>query len=183
MTSFSEIIQINATQAAGLLSFGITAVVCFVAWRSVAKSIWGWLTIIYAAITIEILVDGRHWISNTLRTILRSTGFYQDRGIWQILLVVLFLAIAGAIALKMSLVSRQQEGATPKATYVTALTLMLFVVETISPHKIDAILYHKAGSVLVIGWIWAAFATLTVTLTISALRRHSKPDLPSSSRD
>ena len=167
--------QINATQVVGLLSFGITAAVCFVAWRSIpkAKSTWAWLTIVYAAMAIEVVLGGRHLVSTILRTMLKSADLYQNRGFWQILLIILILALAGTIARKMLRVSRQLEGTIRKAAYATALTLILFVVETISSHKIDTILYHKAGPVLLICWIWAALAALTITLSISALRRHS----------
>ena len=176
--------QINATQVVGLLSFGITAAVCFVAWRSIpkAKSTWAWLTIVYAAMAIEVVLGGRHLISDTLRTMLKSADLYHNRDFWQILLMILLLALAGTIARKMLRVSRQQEGTTRKVSYTTTLTLILFVIETISSHKIDAILYHKAGPVLLIGWIWAALATLTVTLSISALIRSSRPDVSPSSQ-
>ena len=176
--------QINATQVVGLLSFGITAVICFAVWRSIphVKITWGWLTIVYVTLTVDILVDGRHFISNTLRTIFKSIDLYQNRGIWQILLVILLLTLAGTIARKILQVSRQQDGTIPKAAYATALTLTFFVIETISSHKIDAMLYHKAGPVLLIGWIWAALAALTITLSISALRGSSRPDVSSSSQ-
>ena len=34
--------------------------------------------------------------------------------------------------------------------------LGLFLVEAISLHSVDAVMYAQAGPVLLIGWIWAA---------------------------
>jgi magnesium-transporting ATPase (P-type) len=168
--------QINPTQFVGLLSFSVTAALCFAVWRSTqnARSTWAWITIAYAGLAIDVLLSGRHLLSGALRSILRTIDLYQNRGFLQILIVFLLIAIALAIVGMTVRLSRQQVSSASKAALATALTLLFFLVETVSAHKIDAILYQKAGPILFIGWIWIALATLTITIAIGALKRHSE---------
>jgi len=168
--------QFNPTQVVGLLSFGVTAALCFAVWRSAqnVKSTWAWLAIAYAAMAIDVILGGRYLISKTLRTMLKSADLYQNRRFWQIVVIILLLALVVAITRKMLSISRHQSDIIKKAIYATVLTLIFFIVESISLHKIDAILYHKAGPILLIGWIWATLATLMAFICICALRRHSE---------
>ena len=169
-------IQINATQLLGLLSFGTAAVLCYKTWRQTkaTTSTWGWLTIAYLVMAFDTVSGGRHLVSNAIRMVLKTIDFYTDRKFLQMAVTVCLLILAVFVAgYFLRIWFRQKEG-TRMATYVTFCALLLFIIETISLHKIDAILYQQVGPVLLIGWIWTAFAVLIAFIAIGEGRGHRK---------
>src|SRR3546814_1150222 len=47
------------------------------------------------------------------------------------------------------------------AAKVTLLSMMLFLLETISLHGVDALIYQPARGLLVIGWLWLLLGGMT----------------------
>ena len=63
------------------------------------------------------------------------------------------------------------DGAELGAIVGTALALMLLVVETISLHRVDAVMYAQAGPLVLLAWAWIGAAAIVI---VSALA--SSPD-------
>ena len=92
--------------------------------------------------------------------------FYLNRNGLQIGLI---FTVATIVFLTTLLLLNRSDGRAPATVIAaTGFALALFLVETISLHAFDSFLYQKAGSLLVIGWIWMALASVTA---IEALRK------------
>lgn len=53
----------------------------------------------------------------------------------------------------------------------TGLSASLFLIETISLHDVDELLYHQMGPSLLIGWLWLG---LTICTGLAAIISHSR---------
>jgi hypothetical protein len=155
--------DVNATQLVGFLSFGVAAAFCYLAWRARrgVSSLWGWVTLVYILMTADTVLGTRYIISDAVRTVLKSSETYQDRRMWQAGIVICLLMLAG-ILLRLGFRSgRPQRKGTSSAVFLSLLAPLFFVLEATSLHSIDAFLYHPAGPVLLVGWIWMALTFLT----------------------
>jgi hypothetical protein len=149
----------DATQWAGVAAFGSAAAGC-ISFRPQ----WGRaLAAINACLAAECALGLRHGLHD--RVIALLGDYYPERQPLQILLVLL----AGFGGLVMLV--RRRGSPTPRSAMApllaTGAALVLFVIETISLHAIDRLLYHPAGPILVIGWAWLLLAAVIV---IGALR-------------
>src|SRR3546814_19253476 len=57
------------------------------------------------------------------------------------------------------------------AAKVTLLSMMLFLLETISLHGVDALIYQPARGLLVIGWLWLLLGGMTAACAWLNIRR------------
>ena len=151
--------QINSTQLAGLLAFVPAAIAAAFACvegarRQGARVAWAAMAIIYCLMSIEVVVMTRTQITDAKRGWLRNAGVYLDRRPAQIALLVIGISI---VAFGTRMITRlAPTRCLVIATCATAALVMLFIVETISFHDIDMVLYRPAGPVLLIGWLWLA---------------------------
>ena len=127
----------DATQWAGVISFGLASLICLVT----ACRPWPLLSMANACFAAECALGLRHGLHN---------------------------AVAAAMALGLGIASllrqRTDKAGRPRnaAATTTLLSALLFVLETISLHDIDAVLYRPAGGLLVIGWLWLLLGAVTV---------------------
>ena len=152
--------QINSTQTAGLLAFVPATVIAAIAfWRSrhggwARGGPWAPITAVHASFAIEVIAGGRHRLNSALGSWLKADGLYDDRRTAQAVLIIVAVLLAalllGHMARKAS--TRLQS----LAIGATGAAALLFVVESISLHAIDAALYRFVGPVLLIGWLWLA---------------------------
>ena len=50
----------------------------------------------------------------------------------------------------------------------TALALMLLVVETISLHRVDAVMYAQAGPLVLLAWAWVGAAAIVIASALAS---------------
>ena len=152
--------QINSTQAAGLLAFVPAAVASAMAFstatgrRSHDRGAWATIAAIYSVLAIEVLAKARHSINREIGARLRDAGVYTERRPVQAALLLAIVVLAAIIT--RYLARSAPTSCTSVARSTTAALVALFMVESVSLHAIDGILYHPAGPMLLIGWLWLA---------------------------
>ena len=152
--------QTNPTQVAGLLAFAASTAACVWAARRKHSSGWAVLAAVHAVLWLDILLNTRHRVHDDVNAALRSLGLYDSR-VW--LQAALLLALA-AVAV-MAWRARRRAGV---AVAATALLIALVLVEAISWHQSDRLLYTHLGPLLLIAYAWLACAGVVV---FGALRR------------
>ncbi len=143
----------NTTQWLGLISFGIAGLLCLGRRRPVWIAI-GLVNIFYG---VECAMGWRHHFHDSAKAALVSQ--YSERMPVQIGLICGVLIFCAALLTKMQLSIRDR--LTRIALIGTALSAGLFVIETISLHGVDRVLYQHAGPALLIGWAWLGLASIT----------------------
>ena len=152
--------QTNPTQVAGLLAFAASTLACVWAARRKHSAGWAVLSAVHAALWLDILFNTRHRLHDHVNTALRALGLYESR-VWLQALLLLTLAAVALFAWR----ARRRTGV---AVIATALLIALLLVEAISWHESDRVLYTYVGPLLLIAYAWLAGAGAVVW---SALRR------------
>lgn len=160
----------NPTQTIGILAFLSAFLSCLLAGRFTSWSIWRWLAVIYMFFLLEIAIGWRHELRTTVNDVMQSAGIYGDRVMIQWTLVVIFLVfIMLSLAVYSALTSKV--GSRLKnhiaAIAATVVLFLLFILELISFHRVDALLYQIFGGIMLIGWMWAGLAVVVI---VSALQ-------------
>ncbi|MEP2873049.1 MAG: hypothetical protein ABJP02_12985 [Parasphingorhabdus sp.] len=144
------------------------------------RVIWPWLAIIYLVFALELVVGLRHGLRMTVNDVMQSADFYDERASIQWMLVA-FLMACVLILPALYRISKSKLGPLPKnhfaAIMATVILLLLFVLELISFHQVDALLYHISGGIMVIAWMWVAMAFVAVTAALIAIACRSNPSL------
>jgi hypothetical protein len=156
----------NATQSAGLAATAFAMVACVAA----AKTPWRFLAVFHAALFLEVLLGLRHQIHALAGRGLMAEALYGERRPMQIALLA-GLLVAGVLILWFA--GRQKRLPAKVGILSSGMLAALFVVETISLHAIDAVLYRRIGPLMIIGFIWAALCAITI---LAALADRSAKD-------
>ena len=152
--------QTNPTQLAGLLAFAASTLACVWAARRKHSGGWAALAAVHAALFLDMLFNTRHRLHDHVNAALRALGVYESR-VWVQALLLLALAAIVAFAWR----ARRRTGV---AVMATAVLITLLLVEAISWHESDRLLYTYVGPLLLIAYAWLACAGAVVW---SALRR------------
>jgi len=169
-------LTINPTQWLGLCAFALAAAACVRAATRCGRP-WTGLAWWQAACAAEVVIDLRQRVHGGMDAWLAAHGAYATRLPLQVGLLSLALAgMAGGVWWAAAGMRRDGPAASLARTASLA-AVMLFVVESISLHAIDALMFAPLGPVLAIGWMWAAAAALVIAaaLTASPARRPSSP--------
>lgn len=150
----------NPTQLAGLIALAASTLACTWAARRTRRGGWIALAIVHAVLWLDILLNTRHLVHDAVNGLLRGAGAYEHRVWLQAALLVLLAALAW-----WGWRRRQRAG---MAAAATALLLLLAVVEMVSWHESDRLLYAHVGPLLLIAYAWIACAAMVVW---AALRR------------
>jgi len=150
----------NPTQLAGLIALTASTLACVWAARRTRRVAWMALAGVHAALWLDILLNTRHLVHDAVNGLLRASGAYAQRAWLQAVLLLLLIALGGWAWRR-----RQRAGV---ATAATALLLALVMVEMISWHQSDRLLYAHVGPLLLIAYAWIACAAVVVW---AALRR------------
>jgi hypothetical protein len=150
----------NPTQVAGLLAFAASTLACVWAARRKHSGGWAVLAAVHAALWLDILLNTRHRLHDHVNAALRALGLYESR-VWLQALLLLALAAVAVTAWR----ARRRAGA---AVLATALLVALVLVEAVSWHESDRLLYSYLGPLLLIAYAWIVCAGVVV---FSALRR------------
>lgn len=166
--------QINASQTAGLIAFVPAALATFGVFLREGcsarrkRSTWAVIATIYALLSVEMLVDERWRIKGAIDQWLKSSSLYADRRPVQVASLIL-LAIIAALALGRLI--RAGNDRVRIARLATAALVAVFMVEAVSLHAVDAILFRQVGPVMLIALLWIACGWTT---TFAALGRLPK---------
>jgi hypothetical protein len=152
--------QTNPTQLAGLLAFTASTLACAWAARRQHRGGWTALAVVHAALWLDILLNTRHRVHDIVNAALRAMGLYESR-VW--LQAALLLALAAGVVIAWR--ARRRAGV---AVLATAVLIALMLVEAISWHESDRVLYTHLGPLLLIAYAWLACAGVVV---FAALRR------------
>ena len=153
-------LQTNPTQVAGLLAFAATTAACVWAARRQRSGGWAVLAAVHAALWLDILLNTRHRVHDVVNAALRALGLYESR-VWLQAALLLALAAVAVFAWR----ARRRAGV---AVVATAMLIALMLVEAISWHESDRLLYTYFGPLLLIAYAWLACAGAVV---FAALRR------------
>ncbi len=161
----------NPTQAFGIVFFSFAALGCAFAMRI---AFWRWLAVLYLLFAVEIGLGGRHLFHLKVNDVMQSVGIYADRAIVQwILIAVLISVLLLFLSRYRASLGMISYGALWRsiAGVATGLLLLLFVIELISVHEIDAFIYQTLFGVMLIGWMWAALAIVVASAAFLDKRR------------
>jgi len=164
--------QINSTEAAGFIAFIPAAIAAFIAAiadrRPPVRNGWALIGAIYVMLSAEILASTRHRLGIVLREWLRATHLFPERRPVQAALILVILAIVLLAA--FALVGRAPARTLAAATGATAAALGIFIVETVSLHAVDGLVYAPLGPILLIGWLWLVCGSVTIAAALWSIR-------------
>ena len=164
---------LNPTQLAGIMAFGMAGLAAVYASRSTRSANqpetrqWCWVAIFQILFCIEIWLGTRHAAHDIANDWLRALGIYQDRATlqkWLLATIVLSGAFAGFAWWRSPGRIRQKFTLVKLAVACTAAVVLLFLIETVSLHAMDRVLYHQTGPVLLIAYAWMASAAAVTGL-------------------
>jgi hypothetical protein len=166
-------LPLNPTQSLGLLVFGVATLACLAASGSgaagatTAKRTWFTLGMVHCLYVLEIWFSTRHILHDLVNSVLRSAGLYADR----VGLQMGMLAACGLLTYIGVLAwwQKRPHSDTPQrnawlAMGWTAVTLLIFLIEMVSLHAIDRLLYVQLGPFLLVAALWAFSASCVVWL-------------------
>jgi hypothetical protein len=161
----------NPTQVTGLLVFAIAAVACArtaIRLRPPAASLWWGLSAMQAAFVGEVALGLRHRVHDLVDAVLQERGWYASRSTLQVVLIAIALMLAAGSVAALKHWRRFEPRAMP-AMVCSVAVLWSFVIEAISLHRVDAVMYFKVGPVMLVACGWAmASAVVTVAAIRSA---------------
>lgn len=173
----------DPTRAAGHIAFAIAAfAAAVVAQRTVRPDLRLWWTValVFALLWLEIALDWRFVPRTVAHAALQARGAYGGRvDVQQALLAALGIAAAVTVVAGVLVARRRRrlEVAPPRfrrttrtAFAATAALVALFVVEAISLHSIDVVLYMAVGPLLAVGWLWIAASAVVVGMAAAHSR-------------
>jgi hypothetical protein len=129
------------------------------------------LAIAYALMTVEVLFGGRHNLAIYAKKIMLSFDSYEDRRGPQAVILGTAIAAALIVVARVILASRHLSRNERVALVVMLCEVFLFVIESISLHGMDRMLYHQVGPILLIGWFWATGGIVATCAAAITLRR------------
>ena len=165
----------DANLVVGLLAFAAAAAACLrvALQRGRSAALWGTLAALHAAWALEVLLNLRYRFRTAILPLLQERGWYGSRTVWQTEAIVVALLIGTALAAWVARRHRD-DGAVLGAIAGTALALMLMVVETISLHRVDAMMYAQAGPLVVLAWAWVGAAAIVIASALAASSDRSR---------
>ncbi len=164
----------NPTQVVGQASFALAALACAWVGRRQASP-WRTLAAVQALWVLELCVELRLRSHDGVDALLQSRGWYAGRAAVQVgLLAALLLAVLALAATTLPRWWRRDPAGT-LAILATAAIGALFLIETISLHAVDAVMYATTWGVMTVGWLWAGAALIVVVTAGFAARRARLP--------
>lgn len=136
-------------------------------WRG--GSAWATIGLAHAMFAIEMMVDWRYKIHDAVIAIMSNHGDYAGRTPWQIALLILVIPIA-AILVSRSLVSLRGTRQLRLASAATLATIAIFVIQLISLHATDQILYARIGPIMLTAWLFVISAATVTWCSLTARR-------------
>lgn len=158
-------------QAAGVVAFTGVFFTCALAIR---VSFWRWIAVIYLLFASEIVLGMRHILRSPIVDLMQAGGIYQERGTIQLALLASLLFVT-AFGVGRYWRGRKREKAPLNIRYclalvATSLLFLLFLIELVSLHSMDALLYRSFGYLMAIAWLWIGLSTMVVIAALPDAR-------------
>jgi hypothetical protein len=145
----------NPTQLTGL---AVTALAMLACWFARQTSPWRWIAAFQALFFLEILLGMRHRLHDIMNAALKMSGLYQGRASGQ----TAMLAVIALLGIGLFVLARRAPRTMARiGILASSAMVLLFLIEGISLHAMDALLYRRAGPLMLIAWIWAALCGTT----------------------
>jgi hypothetical protein len=161
---------LNPVKACGMATYLIASVACGLVAVRTAKPrisrIAVVLGLVQAVLLLDIAFDWRWRLYDWLRSQAEVHHWYEQRH-WPQIIVLATLAAALAAAMATA---RRRFWSLPGGALAVAGTLLsigCWLVEVISLHATDSILYHHIGPLMIISFVWL----LTCAMTIAGILR------------
>jgi hypothetical protein len=161
-------VSIDATQWVGMAGFAVAALLCARAARHGSPN-WWILAGLNALLVVEIVAGWRYRIHDFADALLLNQGLYEARRPWQIAMMV--VAGVALLAAGLAVRARIQSAALASAGTGLCFGFSIFVMEAISLHAVDAVLYHRVGPVWVVCVFWVAASAWMGVAALTAVRR------------
>jgi hypothetical protein len=161
-------VSVDTTQWVGIVGFAVAALLCARAARNGSKG-WWILMGLNALLIVEIVAGWRYRTHDLADALLLNQGLYESRRPWQVAMI----AFALVVLVAAGLTARARIHSAALASAVTGLCFAtsIFVVEAISLHAVDAVLYRGLGPVKVIAIFWLSACAWTGLAAFIAARR------------
>lgn len=159
--------NLNPTQFAGVIAFVAAAIAAGLVARSKngrpkgSARVWALVAIAHLAFAAEVVLGARHGVHDMVNAVLRDNGIYPNRTTIQAALLMLcgLCTVLGIAAARRWLGRKPQRMPhARRAVFVTLAVGALFMVESVSLHAIDQVLYASAGPVRAIAVLWGCAA-------------------------
>ena len=143
----------NPTQWVGIAAFVLAGLSGWIAGKYSANRMWQWSGAVYGVLAVDVAIGLRHQLQGVVRSLAMDQGLYDIRRSYQPILIIGILLASVLIFYWMW---RSQRRADPIfGVYVSFMLITaLFLVEIVSVHAVDAMLYRPVGSILMIGLLW-----------------------------
>jgi hypothetical protein len=161
-------VSIDSTQWVGMTGFAVAGLLCVRAARNSSPS-WWILAGLNLLLVVEIVAGWRYRVHDVADALLLYQGLYEARRPWQVAMI----AVAAVALLAAGLMVRARIRSAALASAATGLCFgfSIFVIEAVSLHAVDAVLYHKVGPVLVVAFFWTAASAWIGVSAFTAARR------------
>ena len=165
----------HPTQIAGVAAFTLAALASLLAASVFAGRDRRFLAvaIVNALYAVEVANGWRFALLIRLRQLFARVAPYDDRTVMQVPLVLLVLLLA-LVAVRLLVVGRRGlRGGTVSANaaaLATAGATGQFLLELVSWHPVDHILYHPVGPLLLGAWLWIGWGLVVMVAALFSLR-------------
>lgn len=157
----------NLTQLHGTLGFLLSSFflgcVLYNGWRKNVDNttLYFWLIMLIISILslVEIQFSFRFFLKHFLVDVFVSYIPYSERRYFQVILACLFLAILTPLFLILFR-TRKCKMCCKFGVFGSSVTMILFLLEAVSLHAVDALMYSEVLNIMVIGWLWSSGALL-----------------------
>jgi hypothetical protein len=157
---------LNLTQLVGATAFLVAALACLRTGLRCGHGLWYAIAALLLALALEVVCGVRYRAHDLANSLLALEETYGARQSIQHLLLITVLVVTAAVLL-IVLKLRSIAVAARLAIIVAVALVGLFMVETVSLHDIDAVLYASKGLIARIAWIWVAGACLIATCAVA----------------
>jgi hypothetical protein len=165
-------VGLDPSRLAGAIAFAMAAIACALAAAIAPRRavLWRTLGVVELVLVAEVLLGLRYRLHGAFDELLQQRGWYASRGQWQGELLVAAL-VPVIVLVAFACWRHRGDGAATVAIIATALGASLFATETVSLHRIDAIMYAPAGPVVALAWMWIAVSVLVSAAAAAAIAR------------
>lgn len=159
--------HLNLTQITGVVAFFAVAIAAARvalanrARRQHSARVWWLVGGVHLVLGVEVVVGARHGVHDWVNAVLHDGGLYPKHGAIQLVLLmvcVLWFVLGQAAARRWLRGMPQLAPHARRSVFVTEAVGALFLVESVSLHAIDQLLYASVGPVRAIAYLWGGTA-------------------------